>query len=63
MLNNEAFYNRAINTALRIAFFALLVVWSFKIIEPFIIIVLWGIIIAVVIFPIFEKLASLIGNR
>jgi predicted PurR-regulated permease PerM len=38
-------------------------VWSFKIIQPFITPVLWGVIIAIAISPFFEKLASLIGNR
>ncbi len=61
--NNEAFYNRAIYTALRIGFITLLLVWSFLIIKPFILPVIWGIIIAVAIFPLFEKVSSLIGNR
>jgi predicted PurR-regulated permease PerM len=63
MQTNEALYNRTIFIALRISFFALLIVWSFKIIQPFIIPVLWGVIIAIAIFPFFEKFASLIGNR
>ena len=63
MQTNEALYNRTIFIALRISFFALLIVWSFKIIQPFITPVLWGVIIAIAISPFFEKLASLIGNR
>jgi len=63
MQTNEALYNRTIFIALRISFFALLIVWSFKIIQPFITPVLWGVIIAIAIFPFFEKFASLIGNR
>jgi len=63
MQNDEAFYNRSIYTALRIGFIALLIVWSFEIIRPFILPVIWGIIIAVAIYPLFEKFASFIGNR
>ena len=63
MQTNEALYNRTIFIALRISFFALLIVWSFKIIQPFITPVLWGVIIAIAIFPFFKKFASLIGNR
>lgn len=63
MQNNEEFYNRSIYTALRIGFIAVLLVWSFEIIKPFILPVIWGIIIAVAIFPLFEKIAFLIGNR
>ena len=59
MENNETFYNRSIYTALRIGFIALLFVWSFEIIKPFILPVLWGIIIAVAIFPLFERLSKL----
>jgi len=63
MENNEAFYKRSIYTALRIGFIALLFVWSFEIIKPFILPVLWGIIIAVAIYPLFERLSKLLGNR
>jgi len=61
--NNEEHYNRSIYTALRIGFITLLLVWSFKIIEPFIMPVLWGIIISVALFPMFKKLAALFGGR
>ena len=63
MENNEAFYKRSIYTALRIGFIALLFVWSFEIIKPFLLPVLWGIIIAVAIYPLFKKLSKLLGNR
>ena len=38
-------------------------VWSFQILEPFILPVIWGIIIAVAIYPLFEKFALLLGKR
>ncbi len=60
---DERHYNRAIYTALRLGFMALLLVWSFMIIKPFILPVIWGIIIAIAIFPLFEKLATRMGNR
>lgn len=63
MENDEAFYNRAIYTTLRIGFIALLLVWSLDIVKPFILPVIWGIIIAVAIFPFFEKILTLVGNR
>lgn len=63
MENDEAFYNRAIYTTLRIGFIALLLVWSLDIIKPFILPVIWGIIIAVAIFPFFKKILTLVGNR
>ena len=63
MQDSESAYNRSIYTALRIGFVALLFVWSFLIIQPFILPTLWGIIIAVAIFPLFERLSARIGNR
>ena len=60
---NENIHKRAISVSLRIGFFALLIVWSFKIIEPFLLIFMWSIIIAVVLFPVYNKLTSLLGNR
>ena len=63
MQNSEERYNRTIYIALRIGFIALLFIWSFEIIKPFILPILWGIIIAVAIFPIHEKLTKLLGGR
>ncbi len=63
MENNESFYNRSINTTLRIGFIVLLLVWSFQIIKPFIMPVLWGIIIAVAVYPMFIKLSNVLGNK
>jgi len=60
---NEKYYTRAIYTALRISFIALLLYWSFLIIKPFILIVVWGIIISIALYPFFEKLSKKIGNR
>jgi len=62
-MKDEAYINRAIATAIRIGFLALIIVWCFKIIEPFVIPVLWGIIIAVGVYPFYKKLASLLGNK
>jgi len=63
MNNNEEYYNRSIYATLRIGFIALLLVWSFNIIKPFIMPVLWGIIISVAIYPMFIKLSKLLGGK
>lgn len=62
-INNEAYYKRAISASLRIAFVALLFIMSFLILKPFIVMVLWGIIIAVGVFPIFKKFSAMIGGK
>jgi predicted PurR-regulated permease PerM len=63
METNESHYTRAIYTALRIGFIAVLLYWSFLIIKPFIMLVLWGIIISVALYPLFKKLAGKLGGR
>jgi len=61
--NNEAAINRAVNTALRISFIALLIILSFWILKPFLAPVAWGIIFAIGIFPLHKKLSKLLGNK
>ena len=63
MNNNEEYYSRSINTAIRVGFIVLLFVWSFLIVKPFIMPVLWGLIIAVAIYPIHEKFSKALGDR
>ncbi|MCK5857203.1 MAG: AI-2E family transporter [Bacteroidales bacterium] len=63
MDKKEQHYTQAINTTLRIGFILLLLVWSFEIVKPFIMPVLWGIIISVSIYPLYTKLAKLLGNK
>ena len=62
-IDNQSYYERAVMTSLRIAFVAMLFVVSFLIVKPFIVIVLWGIIIAVGVYPLFQKLAKMLGNK
>lgn len=62
-VRDEADISRAISTALRIGFVGLLLIMSWLILKPFIMLVAWSIIIAVGIYPIFKKFAALLGNR
>ncbi len=61
--DNEAYYDRVVSASLRIGFVALLFFLSFLILKPFIVMVLWSIIIAVGIYPIFRKLSTAMGNK
>jgi len=60
---DEAHYTKAITTALLIGFIGLLIILSYLILKPFLFVVMWGIIIAVGIYPLFKKFAKLLGNR
>jgi predicted PurR-regulated permease PerM len=46
-----------------VALIAILAVWCFRIFEPFLMPVMWGLIIAVALFPIFRRFRSLLGGR
>lgn len=60
---DETYYTKAIATTLRIGFVGLLLVLSYLILKPFLFVIMWGIIIAVGIYPLFKKFAALLGNR
>ena len=62
-LGNEAYYARALSTSLRIGFVALLLILSWLILKPFVMLVMWSIIIAIGIYQIFKKFSALLGNR
>ncbi|MGB5847677.1 MAG: AI-2E family transporter [Ignavibacteriaceae bacterium] len=62
-VKDEAYHTRAIATALRIGFVGLLIIMSWLILKPFVMLVMWGIIIAVGIYPIFKRFAAILGNR
>jgi len=52
-----------IEVAIRLTLLLLLATWCFMIISPFILPVMWGVIIAVAIYPLFAKLKSALGGR
>ena len=62
-MNNNEFTQNTIEAAVRLGLLLLLATWCFKIITPFIVPVMWGVIIAVAIYPLFLKLKSMLGNK
>ena len=53
---DRAFLRRAIETSIRIGLIALLVLWCFQIVRPFIQPIVWGIILAIAINPAYLRL-------
>jgi predicted PurR-regulated permease PerM len=53
----------AVDITIRLGVLAVLVVWCFQILRPFISPVIWGIIIAVAVYPAYEKLNAKLGDR
>jgi predicted PurR-regulated permease PerM len=61
--DEKVFVNRALEAAIRIGLVVLLVAWCFQIVRPFIVPVVWGIIIAVAVYPGYRRLLSAMGGR
>jgi predicted PurR-regulated permease PerM len=53
----------AVDIAVRLTLLGVLVVWCFRIFDPFLLPLAWGVIIAVAIAPVFAKLVALTGGR
>ena len=61
--NNTDFTQNTIEAAIRLGLLLLLAAWCFMIVYPFIQLIMWGVIIAVAIYPVFVKLKSMLGGR
>ncbi len=60
---DREFVRRAVEAAIRIGLLAGLAWWCFAIVKPFVMLVLWGAIFAVALFPIFGWLKAKLGGR
>jgi len=57
------FLNRAVEATIRIGIIVALAAWCFEIVKPFIIPIIWGMIIATAAFPGYRRLRALLGER
>ncbi|NOQ16464.1 MAG: AI-2E family transporter [Methyloprofundus sp.] len=62
-INDSIDTNKVFEVTIRMAIIFLIVTLCFKIIQPFMLPVIWGVIIAVAIFPLFNKFNVLLGDR
>lgn len=62
-VNNRNFIGYSLESAISIGLIALLVWWCFLIFRPFLIPVLWAIIIANAVYPFYRKLENGLGGR
>lgn len=60
---DRVFLNRALETSIRIGLVALLVIWCFQVVRPFVQPIVWGIILAIAIYPAFVRLCRVTGGR
>jgi len=61
-MRNEEFTKNAMEAAIRIGLVVLWAGWCFQILRPFVIPIIWGIIIAVAIYPVYEYLRTLLKD-
>src|SRR3954463_9005186 len=52
-----------IQLAIRLGLLAFLIYWTFVLIRPFVPILVWSIVLAVALYPVFGVLARLLGGR
>ncbi len=62
-LSDARVFELSFNVALRLTLAASLITWSFFILRPFMIVLLWAIILAVAFQGVFEKLCRMLGGR
>jgi predicted PurR-regulated permease PerM len=60
---DRAYLNRAVEASIRIALIALLVLWCFEVMRPFLHPIVWGIILAIAIHPAYRRLGRAMGGR
>ena len=54
--NDNGYLNKSLEVTIKIGLLIGLIVWCFMIIKPFVMITLWGVIIAVAVYPMFDWL-------
>jgi len=57
------YLGKALDIAVRLTVIAVIIIAAFRIFSPFLTAVVWGTIIAIALYPVFEKLKSLFGGR
>ena len=62
-MNEKSFLKNTLESAIRIGVLFILIGWCFKIIEPFLGIMMWGIIIAVTMYPLHVGVTARLGGR
>lgn len=61
--SRQAFVSNAVESAIRIGALLIIAIWCFDIVRPFVVPVVWGVIIAVASYPMQRALERLTGGR
>jgi predicted PurR-regulated permease PerM len=60
---DEVFVSRAVEAAIRIGLLVALLAFCLAVLRPFVVVVLWGAILATALYPAYEKGVELLGGR
>ncbi len=60
---DNSFVANAVEAAIRIGIVFILVAWCFEIVRPFIVPIIWGVIIAIATYPGYVRLYTVLGER
>jgi len=60
---DQVFMSRVVEATIRIGLLVMLATWCFQIVQPFIVPVFWGVIIAVAVYPAYRKLEAVLNGR
>jgi predicted PurR-regulated permease PerM len=64
LTSDQAFNRRVIDIAIKLGAMAIIIIWCFAIIRPFILITIWAAILAVALYPLHVKLTTALkGNK
>ena len=61
--NGRTFVRNSVEASISIGLVAMLVFWCFIYVKPFVTPIIWGVIIAVAIYPIYQRLQAALGDR
>jgi predicted PurR-regulated permease PerM len=61
--NLDLIQRNVIELALRMGVLFILLFWCFQLIKPFVLIIAWGMIVAIALFPVFHTLMKALGGR
>ncbi len=61
--DDRRFLRRAIEAAVRIGLLAILLVWCFNIAQPFLVPIVWGVVVAVAVYPAYRRFEARLAGR
>ena len=60
---NQSYVIRSLEVTIKVGLVIGLILWCFIILKPFLMLILWGVILAVAVYPMFRWLKARLGNR